>query len=207
MSDFNEYDQYDAVGLAELVSKGEVTQTELLEKAISVSEQVNPIINAVVAECHDEAREAAKLPLPDSPIAGVPFLIKDLSAMKGLLCTSGSRLLADYVPDHDSEIVARYRRAGLSLFGKTNTPEFGLTVTTEPVLFGPARNPWNTDHSTGGSSGGAAAAVAAGIVPAAHASDGGGSIRIPASCCGLVGMKPTRAGTRQDRMLVKAGAV
>jgi amidase/6-aminohexanoate-cyclic-dimer hydrolase len=193
MSNFNEYDQYDAVGLAKLVRDGELTQAELLETAIAVADRVNPQINAIVTECHDEARESAKSPLPDSAIAGVPFLIKDLTAMKGLPCTSGSRMLASYTPDHDAEIVARYRRAGLNLFGKTNTPEFGLTVTTEPVLFGPARNPWNTTHSTGGSSGGAAAAVAAGIVPVAHASDGGGSIRIPASCCGLVGMKPTRA--------------
>lgn len=195
MSDFKEYDRYDAVGLAELVRNKEITQAELLEKAISIAEQVNPAINAIVTKCFDAARETAKLPLPDSAIAGVPFLIKDLTAMKGLACTYGSRLYSSFVPDHDAEIVRRYRRAGLNIFGKTNTPEFGLTVTTEPVLFGPARNPWNTEHSTGGSSGGAAAAVAAGILPAAHATDGGGSIRMPASCCGLVGLKPTRART------------
>ncbi len=193
MTDFAEYDQYDAVGLAELVRNKEVTPVELLEKAISVAEQVNPDLNAIVCRCDESAFETAQQPLPDTPVSGVPFLIKDLTAVAGLPCTYGSRLFATFTPDHDAEIVRRYRRAGLNIFGKTNTPEFGLTITTEPVLHGPSRNPWNTAHSTGGSSGGAAAAVASGILPAAHATDGGGSIRIPASCCGLVGLKPTRA--------------
>jgi Asp-tRNA(Asn)/Glu-tRNA(Gln) amidotransferase A subunit family amidase len=129
------------------------------------------------------------------PLAGVPFLIKDLNYVKGVRCTMGSRLWADFVPDHDAEIVRRYREAGLVLIGKSNTPEVGLAATTSPVLLGTCRNPWNLERTPGGSSGGAAAAVAAGIVPAAHATDGGGSIRIPASCCGLVGLKPTRART------------
>ena len=129
---------------------------------------------------------------PTGP-SGPPFLIKDIVYQQGLPSTLGSRLFADFVPDHDAELVRRYRDAGLLLFGRTNTPEFGLTTTTEPALYGPCRNPWNLDHTTGGSSGGAGAAVAAGIVPAAHATDGGGSIRIPAACCALVGLKPTRA--------------
>ena len=194
---FEDYGDHDAVGLAGLVRKGEVSAGELLETAIERTERLNPRINAVVSHCIDAARARAAEPLPDTPIAGVPFLIKDLTYLDGLPCTSGSRLFAQYTPDHDAEIVRRYKAAGLVIFGKTNTPEFGLTVTTEPKLFGPCRNPWNLDRTTGGSSGGAASAVAAGILPVAHATDGGGSIRIPASCCGLVGLKPTRARNPQ----------
>jgi Asp-tRNA(Asn)/Glu-tRNA(Gln) amidotransferase A subunit family amidase len=192
-----DYGDHDALGLAELVRKGEVSASELLEAAIEQTEALNPRINAVVSTCFDAARARAADNLPDTPIAGVPFLIKDLTYLDGLPSTSGSRLFAEYVPDHDAEIVRRYKRAGLIIFGKTNTPEFGLTVTTEPKLFGPCRNPWHLDRTTGGSSGGAASAVAAGILPVAHATDGGGSIRIPASCCGLVGLKPTRARNPQ----------
>jgi len=142
----------------------------------------------------DQARQAARKDIPDGPFRGVPFLVKDLAAeVAGEPMSEGSRFLDGYVSDGDCELVARYRAAGLITLGKTNTSEFGLLPTAEPELFGPARNPWNTDRMTGGSSGGSSAAVAAGLVPAAHANDGGGSIRIPASCCGLFGMKPTRA--------------
>lgn len=193
MGKLKDYESYDALGLAELVRKGDVTASELLDEAIERVEAVNPKINAVVTKMYDEARKSIKSGLPDGPLGGVPFLLKDLGAYyKGVPTTSGSRFFADYIPDHDNELVIRYKKAGLVIFGKTNTPEFGLTLTTEPRLFGPARNPWNLERTTGGSSGGAAAAVAAGIVPVAHASDGGGSIRIPASCCGLFGIKPTR---------------
>jgi len=143
---------------------------------------------------YELARTAAAQELPAGPFRGVPFLLKDLLAsFAGVRMTLGAKLLQGFVPDHDSELVARYKRAGLIVVGKTNTPEFGILPTTEPLLFGPCRNPWNTGHSTGGSSGGSAAAVAAGMVPMAHGNDGGGSIRIPASCCGVFGLKPTRA--------------
>ncbi len=192
----NEYESYDALGLAELIRKGEVKPSEILEAAIARLEERNPKINAVVISMIDEAREAAAGDLPDGPFRGVPFLLKDLHLLaSGARTSDGCRLFEDFVADHDSEIVARYRRAGLVIFGKTASPEFGLTTSTESKLFGQTRNPWNTDHTAGGSSGGAAAAVAAGIVPLANASDGGGSIRIPSSCCGLFGMKPTRART------------
>lgn len=197
MSRFAEYATHDAISLAALIRSGAVSAGEVLEEAIARVDagDGNPRLNAIVWRCDDAARARARAPLPDSPLAGVPFLIKELTSMAGLPATQGSRLYAEDVATTDATIVGRYRAAGLVLFGKTNAPEFGLAATTEPQLFGPARNPWQPACTPGGSSGGAAAAVAAGWVPAAHASDGGGSIRIPASCCGLVGLKPTRART------------
>ncbi|MBI1239453.1 MAG: amidase [Alphaproteobacteria bacterium] len=189
----NEYADYDAMGLADLVRRREVTPSELLEEAISRAERHNPALNAIVYKAYDEARATAKTKLPEGPFAGVPFLIKDINCpVKGWPMSNGTKWMADYVSPEDDLIVTRYRQAGLVLFGKTNTPEFGITGTTEGGHLGPCRSPWNTDYITGGSSGGAAASVAAGILPMAHASDGLGSIRIPAACCGLVGMKPTR---------------
>ncbi len=187
-----ELDGQDAMGLAELVKTGAVSPLELVEWSIARIERINPQINAIITPMYDEARRAAKEPL-SGPFAGVPYLIKDiLAACKGVRYTSGSRLLADFISPYDSELVARLRRAGFLFIAKTNAPEFGFLPTTEPALFGACKNPWDETRTTGGSSGGSAAAVAAGIVPAAHANDGGGSIRIPASCCGLFGMKPTR---------------
>jgi len=176
---FPEYERYDAVGLAKLVRDKQVSPTELLDAAIERVESRNPVINAVVHKLYDHGRRAIAAGLPDGPLTGVPFLLKDIGAlMTGVLTTFGAQLFTDFVPDHDSELVARYRRCGLVIFGKTNTPEFGLAPTTEPRLFGATKNPWNLAYSPGGSSGGAAAAVAAGMVPAAHGNDGGGSIRI-----------------------------
>jgi len=174
-----------------------VTPAEVLEEAIARAERVNPRVNAVVATFHDQARrDAAALPPSDGAFRGVPLLLKDLdAALAGVPLTGGSRFLTDFRPVRDGTIVERFRRAGTVIFGKTNVPEFGITPFTEPKLFGPARNPWNLEVTPGGSSGGAAAAVAAGIIPVAHASDGGGSIRMPASCCGLFGLKPTRGRT------------
>lgn len=190
----NELSNLDATALAELVCKKEVKPVELVQLAIDRIEKVNPRINAVVTTMYDEALAKANSVHGDLPFAGVPFLLKDLAAAyKGVPTSSGSKYGRDYTPIGDTELVARYRRAGLIVVGKTNTPEFGILPTTEPELFGPARNPWNTNYTTGGSSGGSAAAVAAGIVPMAHGNDGGGSIRIPASCCGVFGLKPTRA--------------
>lgn len=184
----------DATAQADLVRQKQVKPSELLEAAIERIDRVNPQINAVVTPMYDIARRMAEGPLPEGPFKGVPFLMKDLGAgYAGVRQTQGSEFLANFVSPFDSELTARYKRAGLVVAGKTNTPEFGLVPTTEPRLFGPSRNPWNTEHSVGGSSGGSAAAVAAGIVPMAHANDGGGSIRIPASCCGLFGLKPSRA--------------
>ncbi len=187
----------DALGQAELVRRGDMTALELVEAAIERIERLDGTINAVVTRTFDEARDAASAiangPLRHAPLAGVPFLLKDLgSALGGVRQTAGSRALRDNVPVADGELVRRYKRAGLIVLGKTNTPEFGNHSTTEPVLFGPTRNPWALDRTAGGSSGGAAAAVAAGMVPSAHGGDGAGSIRIPAACCGLVGLKPTR---------------
>jgi amidase len=190
---FKEYDQYDAVGLAQLVRKGEVKPEHLLETAIARVEQRNAVLNAVVNKLYDHAQKAIQAGLPEGPLRGIPFLLKDLHALySGAVTSNGSRFFKDNRADHDTELVSRYKRGGLVIFGKTNTPEFGLTITTEPILFGPTRNPWSLDYTAGGSSGGAAAAVAAGLAPAAHASDGGGSIRIPSSCCGVFGLKPTR---------------
>ena len=189
-----EYERYDALGLAELVRKGEVSPDELLDAALARVSRHNPRLNAVVMSWEERARREIRAGLPDGPFRGVPFLLKDLHAqVAGERLTYGSRLFEKFVSDTDSELVLRYRRAGLVIFGRTASPEFGLTATTESVLFGATRNPWNPERSSGGSSGGASAAVAAGILPAAHASDGGGSIRIPAASCGLVGLKPSRA--------------
>jgi Asp-tRNA(Asn)/Glu-tRNA(Gln) amidotransferase A subunit family amidase len=193
MSPFADYESHDGLGLADLVAKGEVTPGELLDAAIERIEARNPALNAVVYPWYDEARAAIAAGLPEGPFRGVPFLLKDLYAyFAGQPISNGSRLFDAYVPDHDAELVARYKRAGLAIFGRSASPEFGLTTTTESLLHGETRNPWNLEHTAGGSSGGAASAVAAGLLPVAHASDGGGSIRIPASCCGLFGMKPTR---------------
>jgi Asp-tRNA(Asn)/Glu-tRNA(Gln) amidotransferase A subunit family amidase len=193
----DDYRDYDAMALAELIRHGETTALELLECALAKADARNDRINAITGFFEDAARRRASQPLPDSPLAGVPFLVKDLVYIEGVPCTYGSRLFADNVPDHDATVVRRMRDAGLVIFGKTNTPEFGLNVATEPALFGPTRNPWDTDHVPGGSSGGAGAAVSDGWLPAAHATYGGGSIRIPAACCGLVGLKPTRARNPQ----------
>jgi len=183
----------DAIAQAELVRRKEVKPIELVEAAIGRIERLNPKINAVVTKMYDIARESAEQPLPDGPLAGVPFLLKDLTAAyAGVPMGWGSEFTRKYVPDHDSELVRRQKRAGLVFLGKTNTPEFGLLATTEPRAYGPTRNPWDTSRIAGGSSGGAAAAVAAGMVAIAHGNDGGGSIRGPAACCGVFGLKPTR---------------
>ncbi|MBB5076392.1 amidase [Nonomuraea endophytica] len=184
----------DALAQAELVRTRQVTPAELLDDTIDRIEKTNPAINAIVTKMYDEARETLAAPLPEGPFTGVPFLLKDGGgvAYAGVPMTSASRFLADYVPDRDGELTRRYKAAGLVVCGKTNLPEFGLQPTTEPELFGPTRNPWDPDLSAGGSSGGAAAAVAARMVTMANASDSGGSIRVPASCCGVFGMKPTR---------------
>lgn len=196
MTGFQDYDSYDALGLAELVRKREVSADALLDEAIARVEALNPKLNMVTVEFHDMARAAIAAGLPDGPLSGVPFPLKNLgAAMAGTPMTNGSRLYEDYVCDADSTLVVRYKAAGLVMFARTNSPELGLSYATEPLLHGPTRNPWSPGHIPGGSSGGAAAAVAAGIVPAAHASDGGGSIRVPASCCGLFGLKPTRGRT------------
>jgi amidase len=191
---FAEYERYDGLGLADLVRRKEVTPEEVLEAAVMRIEARNPALNAVVTRLYGEARAAVAAGLPMGPFTGVPYLLKDLGALyTGAVTSYGSRLFAGNVADHDSELTARLKRAGLVITGKSNTPEMGLCPSTEPRLFGPTRNPWRLTHSAGGSSGGAAAAVASGMLPMAHATDGGGSIRIPASCCGLFGLKPTRA--------------
>src|SRR6476620_9039364 len=190
---FKEYGNYDAVGLAELVRKKEVTARELLDEAIARTAKVDPQINAVVVKHYDYAERQIERGLPDGPFAGVPFLLKDLDPLEGTRTTFGASVLKDFVAFHNGTLVQRFLDTGVSIFGKSASPEFGLMPTTESRLHGPTRNPWNLEHSSGGSSGGAAAAVAARILPVAHASDGGGSIRIPASASGVFGLKPTRA--------------
>ncbi|HLX18001.1 MAG TPA: amidase [Bradyrhizobium sp.] len=190
---FKEYGNYDAVGLAELVRKKQITACELLDEAIARATEVDPRINAVVVKHYDYARQQIDNGLPDGPFTGVPFLLKDLEFLEGTRTTSGSSVYRDHVAGYTTTLARRFLAAGLTIFGKSSTPEFGLLPTTETRLLGPTRNPWNLDHSSGGSSGGAGAAVAARIVPVAHASDGGGSIRIPASASGVFGLKPTRA--------------
>jgi amidase len=194
VSSFKEYSSYDAIGLADLLKRREVTPLECAEAAIERVERLNPTLNAVVHPLYERARERARSPFALSgPLGGVPMLLKDLlSPLAGVPFTSGSRFFQGVVPDHDAELVRRYERAGLNIVGKTSTPEFGIMPVTEPVLFGPVRNPWDLERTPGGSSGGAAAAVATGIVPVAHGGDGGGSLRIPGSCCGLFALKPTR---------------
>jgi amidase len=194
MSEAAELAFMDATAQAELVRRREMTPLELVDAAIERIERLNPVLNAVVTPMYEEAREAASKELHQGPFTGVPFLIKDLiSSYAGVRMTAGSAFLRDYVPDRDSELVRRQKQVGLVILGKTNTSEFGLLTTAEPRLFGPCRNPWDTGRSSGGSSGGSAAAVASGMVPTAHGGDGGGSLRIPASCCGMFAMKPTRA--------------
>ncbi len=186
----------DATAQADLVRSGEATPAELVDAAIARIEKLNPRLNAVVTERFEKARaEARSGKLPRGPFHGVPFLLKDLDAYSAgdpFHCGMKALKRAGWTEQRDTYLTTKFREAGVVLLGKTNTPELGLMVTTEPASYGPSRNPWNPTHSTGGSSGGAAAAVASGMVPIAHASDGGGSIRIPASECGLVGLKPSR---------------
>jgi amidase len=189
-------DTHDAVGLAGLVRDRKVSPSELLEAAIARAEAMNPRFNFMAQKHYDFARAEIARGLPDGPFTGVPWLLKDLGTfIEGLPTEGGSLINKGLAGQFTSELVERYRRAGLVVFGKTTTPEFGLTGTTESALMGATRNPWNPERIAGGSSGGAAAAVAAGVIPAAHATDGGGSIRIPASCCGLFGLKPSRGRT------------
>jgi amidase len=193
---FSEYADHDGLGLAELVKSGQVSPAELVEAAIERIERHNGVLNAVVYKAYDEARKTAAADLPDGPFKGVPFLIKDLGAqVSGWPRTSGSNFAQVAADAADSELIRRYRASGVVLLGKTNTPEFGIPGVTNSERLGPCGNPWNPEHISGGSSGGAAAATASGMVPLAHASDGLGSIRIPAANCGLVGMKITRDRT------------
>jgi amidase len=190
---FKDYGSYDAVGLADLVRKKEVSPTELLGEAIARTAKVDREINAVVVKHFEYAERQIDKGLPEGPFTGVPFLLKDLDLLEGTRTTFGASVYKDNVADHTGTLAQRFLATGVAIFGKSASPEFGLMPTTEPRLFGPTRNPWNLAHSSGGSSGGAAAAVASRVLPIAHASDGGGSIRIPASACGVFGLKPTRA--------------
>jgi amidase len=196
MIPFTDYTRHDGLGLAALVRSGDVSAAELLETALARVETHNPALNAVIRTRNAQVRAEAMQVDRAAPFAGVPFLLKDLIAtLAGEPTANGNRLLANLPMPRDSELVRRFRAAGVLIAGRTNTPEFGLTPYTEPRLFGPTHNPWSLAHSPGGSSGGSAAAVAAGLVPLASGGDGGGSIRIPASCCGLFGMKPSRGMT------------
>ena len=185
--------QLDATAQAAAIKKGEISPAELVQLAIDAVERLNPKLNAVITPMYEQALELAKGALPDGPFKGVPMLMKDgIAAYKGIRQTSGSKLYEHFVSKEDSELVRRFKKAGFIIIGKTNMPEFGLLPGTEPRFFGPTRNPWDENCTPGGSSGGSAAAVAARIVSVAHSNDGGGSIRIPASCCGLFGLKPSR---------------
>ena len=189
-----EYNRHDAVGLAALVATGEVTAAEVLQESMARIEAAERPLNGVVTTCFDDAHRNVGALLPTGPLTGVPYLVKDLNTwVRGMPATNGSRALANFVPDRDAVLIERLRTAGLILLGKTNTPEFGLNVCTAPALFGVTPNPFDPTRSAGGSSGGSAVAVATGVVPAAHATDSGGSIRIPASNCGLFGLKPSRS--------------
>jgi amidase len=194
-----QYDELDGLGLAALVRAGAASPLELADEAIRRIERLNPQVNAVVRTMFDEARGAARGPLPEGPFTGVPMLLKDLIAtVAGVPTSNGTRWLRELPAAADSELVKRLKRAGVLIVGKTNTPEFGLLPTTEPEAFGPTRNPWDLSRTPGGSSGGSAAAVATRMVPIASGGDGGGSIRVPAACCGLFGMKVTRGRTPVD---------
>lgn len=196
MSTFSEYESFDGLGLANLVKNGVVSPVELVKAAIEQIEKNNSKINAVIYKMYDEALAVAERPLPDGIFQGVPFLLKDLLAdYKDMPLQFGSRFAEGWVSPHDSEMVRRFKNAGLIVVGKTNTPEFGLSPVTEPELFGPTHNPWNLKYASGGSSGGSAAAVAARMVPMAHGGDGAGSIRIPSAYCGTFGLKPSRGRT------------
>lgn len=195
MSGFKEYEDHDGLGLADLIRRKDVTPDEVLDAAIARVETRNPAVNAVVMELHDHARQAIAAGLPDGPFTGVPFLLKDLgAALAGTRTTRGSKFFAGLpAQTEDSVHVTRLKQAGLVIYGKTNTCEFGLSLTCEPQLHGPSRNPWDPARTPSGSSGGAAAAVASRMLPMADASDGFGSIRAPAAACGLIGLRPTRA--------------
>ena len=195
MSGFAEYESYDALGLAALVRAGEVSATEVLEAAIARVEARNPAVNAVVTKLYDHAAQAIEAGLPEGPFTGVPYLLKDLfTSLAGVSCAHGSRFFADLPPAaEDSLHVARLKKAGMVIYGMTSSCELGLSLTCEPQLYGPSRNPWDLERTPAGSSGGAGAAVGARMLPIAHASDGFGSIRAPAASCGLVGLRPTRA--------------
>ncbi len=193
---FKEYANYDALGLAQLIKNKDVSASELLDTAIAQAEQENPAINAIITKLYDYGHQQIAQGLPEGPFTGIPFLLKDLlGSLKGTPMSNGSAALKGHISPTDSELVKRYKSSGIVIFGKTNTPEFGLMGITEPKAFGPCRNPWNLNHTPGGSSGGSGAAIAAGIVPMASGGDGGGSIRIPAACCGLFGLKPSRGRT------------
>lgn len=196
MIKLSEFADYDGLGLAELVKTGKVTPKELKDASLEAIEKLNPKINSVVTVLADEAEREIAAGLPEGPFKGVPFVVKELVLhAAGVPMNMGSRLAAGLTLPHDTELMARFRKAGLVTVATTATPEFGYNANTEPVVHGSTRNPWNTERSPGGSSGGSAASVSAGIVPLGHANDGGGSIRIPAACCGLVGLKPTRGRT------------
>jgi amidase len=193
MGEFKEYDQYDATGLAELIRKKEINAEEVCQEAISRIERLNDKLNAVITKMTDMVESQLKERTSDQSFYGVPFLLKDAHhAYKGAAMSQGCTALKGLVSDYDAEIVTRYKKAGLIILGKTNIPEFKMGYVTEPKAFGPTRNPWNTEYSSGGSSGGSAAAVAARIVPMASGTDEGGSIRVPSSYCGLFGLKPSR---------------
>src|SRR5215470_15533895 len=190
---FEEYRKHDAISLAELIAKRQISAEEVLEAAMARAEQINPMINAIVHKQYEQARRAAAAGLPEGPLRGVPFLIKDLGFFEtGEPTTFGSSLFKDFVAEHETGYVRLCKKAGLVFMGRSSSPEFGLNPNTEPRLYGSCHNPWNLEYSAGGSSGGAAAAVSVGILPVAHATDGGGSIRIPAAQCGLFGLKPSR---------------
>ncbi len=193
MSLGRDYLRHDGMGWAALVKSGQIHPTELLDEALRRTETMNPRLGAMVWSMEQQARQQIDRGEAAGPLGGIPFALKDLKALyTGTPTTSGSRFFAGSMADHDTETVRRHRAAGLVIFGKTKTPELGCNLATEPRFGGPARNPWDTTLIPGGSSGGAAALVAARVLPLAHATDGGGSIRIPAACCGLFGLKPTR---------------